>query len=155
LWARDPDTAASVAEQHVNERCLPGLALPPTLEGTADPHRAVLGADVVVAAVPAQSLRAVLRENAPTIRPWVPFVSLAKGLERRSHKTMTEVVAEELPGHPAGALSGPNIATEVAHGMATAATLAMPDEALARWPARASRWVAGWKPLPAWPGWAT
>lgn len=132
LWARDPATALAVSERHVNERYLPGLALPTRLRATTDLHAAVETADVLVAAVPAQSLRAVLREIAPTIRPWVPVVSLAKGLERGSNKTMTEVIAEELPGHPAGALSGPNIAAEVASGMATAATLAMPDEALAR-----------------------
>ena len=131
LWARDPATAASVAERHVNERYLPDLPLPVSLGASTDLHRAVETADVVVAAIPAQSLRGVLREIAPTIRPWVPVVSLSKGLERGSHKTMTEVISEELPGHPAGALSGPNIAAEVASGMATAATLAMPDEALA------------------------
>jgi glycerol-3-phosphate dehydrogenase (NAD(P)+) len=131
VWARDPRAAREIGEAHTNERYLPGVCLPGRLRATADLEEAVAGADVLVAGVPSQGLRAVLREVAPIIRPWVPVVSLVKGLERGSHKTMTQVVAEELPGHPAGALSGPNIASEVAGGMAAAATLAMPDQGLA------------------------
>jgi glycerol-3-phosphate dehydrogenase (NAD(P)+) len=131
VWARDPDAAREIVDRHTNERYLPGAVLPPDLGATADLEEAVTAADVVVAGVPSQGLRAVLREVAPILRPWVPVVSLVKGLERGSHKTMTQVIAEELPGHPAGALSGPNIAAEVANGMAAAATLAMPDQNLA------------------------
>jgi glycerol-3-phosphate dehydrogenase (NAD(P)+) len=88
-------------------------------------------ADVIVSAIPAQSLRAVLAEVAPMVRPWVPVVSLSKGLEQQTHLRMTEIVAELMPGHPAGALAGPNIAVEVMAGLAAAATIAMPDEGLA------------------------
>lgn len=131
LWARDPETASAISMRHVNERYLPGIPLPKSLTATADLHAAVEEADVLVAGIPAQSMRDVLREIAPVLRPWVPVVSLSKGLERGTCKTMTEVAAEELPGHPAGALSGPNIAKEVAQGMAAAATLAMPDQGMA------------------------
>ncbi len=131
VWARDPDAAEEIAERHTNERYLPSASLPTALGATSDLAEAVERADVLVAGVPSQGLRSVLRQVAPLIRPWVPVVSLVKGLERGSHKTMTQVIAEELPGHPAGALSGPNIAAEVASGMAAAATLAMPDQGLA------------------------
>lgn len=128
VWARDPDVAAEIDTRHTNSRYLPGTRLPPGLTATADLFAVAESADVLVAGIPSQSLRGVLRSVAPALRPWVPVVSLVKGLERGTHKTMTELVAEELPGHPAGALSGPNIATEVARGMAAAATLAMPDQ---------------------------
>jgi len=131
IWARDPAAAREISHHHTNTRYLPEAALPRGLRATAELAEAVETADVLVAGVPSQGLRAVLREVAPMIRPWVPVVSLVKGLERGSHKTMTQVIAEELPGHPAGALSGPNIAAEVARGMAAAATLAMPDQGLA------------------------
>ncbi|RHW28536.1 NAD(P)H-dependent glycerol-3-phosphate dehydrogenase [Nocardioides immobilis] len=131
VWARDPSAAREIAECRTNERYLPGASLPRGLRATSDLAEAVERADVLVAGVPSQGLRSVLRNVAPILRPWVPVVSLVKGLERGTHKTMTQVVAEELPGHPAGALSGPNIAKEVASGMAAAATLAMPDQGLA------------------------
>lgn len=131
LWARDPASAREIDEERTNKRYLPDVMLPAGLRATSDLIEAVDGADVLVAGVPSQGLRAVLRDVAPVLRPWVPVVSLSKGLERGTRKTMTQVIADELPGHPAGALSGPNIAGEVARGMAAAATLAMPDQGLA------------------------
>jgi glycerol-3-phosphate dehydrogenase (NAD(P)+) len=65
------------------------------------------------------------------VRPWIPVVSLVKGLEQVTDHRMTEIVAEVLPGHPAGVLAGPNIAKEVMAGYAAAATIAMPDQNLA------------------------
>src|SRR5205823_3463414 len=65
------------------------------------------------------------------LRPWIPIVSLTKGLEPDTHLRMTEVIDEVLPGHPAGVLAGPNLAKEVIEGYAAAAVLAMPEERLA------------------------
>src|SRR5207244_7931515 len=62
------------------------------------------------------------------ICPWIPIVGLTKGLEPVTHRRMTEVVDEVAPGHPAGVLTGPNIAVEVLRGYAAAAVIAMPDE---------------------------
>jgi glycerol-3-phosphate dehydrogenase (NAD(P)+) len=73
----------------------------------------------------------VLIELASQLRPWVPVVSLVKGLEQGTNERMSEIVDEILPGHPAGILAGPNIAREVAEGYAAAAVLAMPDQNLA------------------------
>src|SRR5271157_6003516 len=73
----------------------------------------------------------VLAELASQLRPWVPVVSLVKGLEQGTNKRMSQIVDEILPGHPAGILAGPNIAREVAEGYAAAAVLAMPDQHLA------------------------
>ena len=61
------------------------------------------------------------------VRPWVPVVSLVKGLERDTKLRMTQIIEQLLPGSPVGVLSGPNIAKEVAQGRAAAATLAMPS----------------------------
>jgi hypothetical protein len=60
----------------------------------------------------------VLEEVALHIRPWVPVISLTKGLELSSGKRMTELVVECLPGHPVGVLTGPNLAREI-HGRAS------------------------------------
>ena len=127
LWARSAERAEEIDHRHTNETYLPGARLPDGLRGTSSLADAVGEADVLVSAIPAQSLRSVLSEVAPLVRPWIPVVSLSKGLERDSTKRMTQIIAEFLPGHPAGALSGPNIARDVMNGYAAAATIAMPD----------------------------
>ena len=69
---------------------------------------------------------------AKNIRPWVPVVSLAKGLEPKTHLRMTEVIRDVLPEHRAGALSGPNLAREIMEGFAAASVIAFDDEELGR-----------------------
>lgn len=131
LWARDPSTAASVNDEHVNSRYLPGLALHANLRATADLEEAVSAADVLVMGVPSHAMRSTLQAVAPLIRHWIPVLSLAKGLEQGSHLRMTEIIAQELPGHPAGVLAGPNLAKEILNGYAAAAVIATPDEHVA------------------------
>ena len=69
----------------------------------------------------------MLEDAKPFLRPWIPVVSLSKGLERGSLLRMTEVIKEVLPGHPAAALTGPNIAKEILQGKAAAAVVATED----------------------------
>ena len=82
---------------------------------------------VLVMAVPSHGYRDVAAEAARFLRPWVPVLSLAKGLEVGTRLRMTEVIEQELPGHPSGVLAGPNLAKEVLAGFAAAAVIAMPD----------------------------
>jgi glycerol-3-phosphate dehydrogenase (NAD(P)+) len=131
LWARRDGLAAEIEQSHTNEAYLPGLGLEPGLNGTSSIEDAAATADVLVMAVPSHGFRDVLRLAAPHVRPWVPVVSLVKGLERGSRLRMTEVVEQVLPGHPAGVLTGPNLAREVMSGHAAAAVVAMPDERVA------------------------
>ena len=127
LWARDPEVARAVREDHENPHYLPGFGLDPGLSATADLEEAVCGADLVVLGVPTSGLRRVLQDAAPYMRPWIPVVSLSKGLERGSHLRMTEVIREVVPGHPVAALTGPNIASEILSGKAAAAVIATED----------------------------
>lgn len=131
LWARRKEVADEVTTESTNTTYLPGVALPPALRATSSLEEAVTGADVVVMAVPSHGFRAVLEEAAPSVRPWVPVISLAKGLEQGSLLRMTEVVHSVLPGHPAGALTGPNLAREVMAGQPAAAVLAFTDSGIA------------------------
>lgn len=131
LWARSEQTVADVNDRHVNSRYLDQLALHPSLTATSDLQAAVRRADVLVLGVPSQGCRSILTELADDLRPWVPVVSLVKGLEQGTRLRITQVVGQVLPGHPVGMLSGPNIAREVAAGFAAAATLAMPDQSQA------------------------
>lgn len=131
LWARSGAAADEINTRRTTAY-LPGVTLPAKLRAASSLAAAVHDADVLVSAVPAQAVRGVLAEVAPMVRPWIPVVSLSKGLEQNTHLRMTEIVAEVMPGHPAGVLGGPNIAVEVMAGYAAAATIAMPDERLAR-----------------------
>ena len=109
-----------------------GFDLPEELRG----HRpsleeAVGAADVLVMGVPSHGIRSTLQALAPCLRPWVPVVSLAKGLEQGTHLRMTEVIDEELPGHPVGVLTGPNLAKEILAGHAAATVVAIADDHIA------------------------
>jgi glycerol-3-phosphate dehydrogenase (NAD(P)+) len=131
IWARDELVAEEISGAHTHSRYLADLELHPELRATASLDEAVEDADVLVMAVPSHGMRAVLEAAAPFVRPWIPVVSLAKGLEQGTRKRATEVVAEVLPGHPAGVLAGPNLAREVLAGYAAASVIAMPDEHVA------------------------
>lgn len=131
LWARSDETVREVNEQHRNLRYLPDHELHPALRATASLAEALDRADLVVMGVPSQGFRATLVDAAPNIRPWVPVVSLTKGLEPETGLRMSQVVHEVLPGHPVGVLSGPNLAKEIMDGAATATVLAMQDMAVA------------------------
>ena len=132
LWARDEDVAREVATDHRNSRYLPDLDLHPDLHATPSLEQAVEAADVLVMGVPSHGMRAALEAAVPHVRPWIPIISLAKGLEAGTRLRPTQVIDEVLPGHPAGVLSGPNLAREVLGGYAAAAVMAMPDEHIAR-----------------------
>ena len=131
LWARRTDLADEINDEHTNGRYLPGCPLPEDLRATADVAEAVGEADVVVMGVPSHGFRPVLEEVSKSIRAWVPVISLAKGLEEGSLLRMTQVINEVLPGHPAGVLTGPNLAREIMAGEAAASVIAMDDESIA------------------------
>ena len=131
LWARRPDLAAQVNSAHVNGDYLPTFQLPEALLATADMADAVANADVIVMAVPSHGFRDVLKEVAASIRPWVPVVSLSKGLEQGTLMRMSEVVNDVLPGHPVAVLTGPNLAKEVLGGQPAASVVAINDTVIA------------------------
>ena len=131
-WVRSAETAEDINDNHRNDRYLGNdVLLTDTLRATTDFAEAARSADVVIMGVPSHGFRDVLIELAKELRPWVPVVSLVKGLEQGTNARMSQIVEEVLPGHPAGILAGPNIAREVAEGYAAAAVLAMPDRFLA------------------------
>ena len=131
LWARRPEVAKQITTDHVNEY-LPDIALPDDLAATADLEEALDGAGVVVMAVPSHGFRDVLIQGAPSIAGGVPVVSLSKGVEQQTLKRMTEIVGDVLPDHPAGVLTGPNLAKEVMAGHPAASVVAMADDEIAR-----------------------
>jgi glycerol-3-phosphate dehydrogenase (NAD(P)+) len=132
LWCRRAETADEVNREHRNGRYLKDYPLIDELRATASLEEAVAEADVVVMGVPSHGMREVLGEVAQHIRPWVPVVSLAKGLEPGTHLRMTEVIRDVLPEHRAGVLTGPNLAKEIMAGLAAASVIAFEDADIGR-----------------------
>lgn len=133
MWGRDPGLAETITTSHENPAYQPGIALPPGLRATADAATALTGADVVVLALPAQSLRANLAAWAPLLPPDAVLVSLIKGIESGTALRMSEV-AVSVTGHEASrvaVVSGPNLAREIAERQPAATTVACPDADLA------------------------
>ena len=131
LWARRPELADQINSAHVNADYLANFTLPRDLQATAVIEEAVGDADVVIMAVPSHGFRAVAVEAAPFLRPWVPIVSLSKGIERDTLLRMTEVAAEVMPGRPVGVMTGPNLAKEIMAGQPAATVVAIPDATIA------------------------
>lgn len=131
IWARNPKTVDEINTHHTNEKYLPNAKLTPTLKASYSIKETVETADVIVLGIPSQNMRKVLVEAKPYIRPWVPIINLAKGLEISSKMRMTEIIEEIMPGHPAGVLTGPNLAKEIHFGNAAAAVIAMVDRTIA------------------------
>jgi glycerol-3-phosphate dehydrogenase (NAD(P)+) len=132
LWARNEKVVQEINEEHTNSEYLSSAKLNRNLKASSSIEETVKNADVIVMGIPSQHFREVLRVAKPFIRPWVPIVSLAKGLELDTKMRMTAIIAEELPGHPAGVLTGPNLAKEIHSGKAAAAVIAMVDKTIAK-----------------------
>ncbi|WP_134738576.1 NAD(P)H-dependent glycerol-3-phosphate dehydrogenase [Nocardioides sp. 503] len=134
IWGRREEVCASINDQHENIDYLPGIQLPPTVSATHDPEEALAGADVVVLAVPSQSLRDNLVEWAPYVGKDAVMVSLMKGVELGTLKRMSEVVAEVTGAGPEriAVISGPNLAKEIARREPAASVVACEDEEVAR-----------------------
>src|ERR1700687_5942369 len=129
LYARDAASAAEIAATRVNPK-LSGVRLDASVRVTDDVALAAL-ADIILIATPAQNLRQAVSALVPYLARATPVIACAKGIERGTHKFMTEVIAEAAPDAIPAILSGPSVAEDVARGLPTAVTLAAKDEALA------------------------
>lgn len=128
IAAREAEVVEAINITHRNSLFLPGVALDEAIRATADAGAAVRNSDMAVLAAPAQHLRAVAAAIAAHVRPGLPVVICAKGVERGTGKLMSEVAAETLPHAALAVLSGPTFAAEVARGLPTAVTLATAED---------------------------
>jgi glycerol-3-phosphate dehydrogenase (NAD(P)+) len=130
LLARDEEQARELGEERQNARYLPDVTIPVEVEITADASALASAEQLVIFAVPSQAMRA----SAARVREHVPaqavLLSVAKGIERDSLMRMTEVLADELPEarNRVAAMSGPNLAAEIARGLPASAVIAAEDE---------------------------
>ena len=123
LWSRDPAQAHEIRDRHQSSRYLPGITLP-ALGATSDLAEAARDAEIAIVAVPSEFCRGTLRALRPHLGAATTLVSATKGLELGTLRRMSEVAAEEAPGHPVAVLSGPSFALEVAQGQPTTVVVA-------------------------------
>jgi glycerol-3-phosphate dehydrogenase (NAD(P)+) len=130
IWARREEVAAAIREYGRNPDYHSSVRLPERVTATSDPERALRAAELVVLAVPSQTLR----ENLTGWRRWIgreaTLVSLAKGIELGTTKRMSEVVVEaaEVSAERVVVVSGPNLAPEIAAEQPTATVVAGVDQ---------------------------
>jgi glycerol-3-phosphate dehydrogenase (NAD(P)+) len=126
LWGRRAEVVEQINLHHRNPQYLADVELPPSITASTDVAAVLAGADLVVLAVPAQSLRLQLREWKPLLEPDALVVSLMKGLELSTDARMSEVICEELgiPASRIAVVSGPNLAMEIAREEHTASVVA-------------------------------
>jgi glycerol-3-phosphate dehydrogenase (NAD(P)+) len=134
LCARRPDLAKVINETRENPAYLPGITLSGALRATVDPAEALDGADLVVLAVPAQSLRDNLAGWVPLLPGGALMVSLMKGIELGTCYRMSEVIAQVAgtPPDRIAVISGPNLAREIGQRQHAAAVVACTDAARAQ-----------------------
>ncbi|MBM6400479.1 NAD(P)H-dependent glycerol-3-phosphate dehydrogenase [Phycicoccus sonneratiae] len=132
MWGRREEVVAQV-NAGVNEDYLPELRLPATVRATTDPAEAADGADVVVLAVPSQTLRDNLGAWGSVLPGDAAVVSLMKGVELGTTKRMSEVIAEVggVDDERVVVVSGPNLAREIAAKQPAASVVASRSEHMA------------------------
>ncbi|MFM2438136.1 MAG: glycerol-3-phosphate dehydrogenase [Actinomycetota bacterium] len=134
MWAREPEVGASINSEHVNERYHPGIPLPVTMWASSDPKEVLADAEVVILAIPSQTLRENLAVWKDHLAPGAILVSLMKGIELGTVMRMSQVIGDVtgLPAEQIAVLSGPNLAREIAQRQPAATTIASTSEEAAR-----------------------
>jgi glycerol-3-phosphate dehydrogenase (NAD(P)+) len=131
LWAHTAQASEELATMRENRHYLPGIVFPPNLRIATDdaylsePHR------LFVLAVPSVHLRAALQRLRQNLYPQASLLSVVKGIEEGTHQRMSQVIEQELPGRRVAALSGPNLAHEIAAGLPAGSVVASHDADLA------------------------
>lgn len=133
IWSRRAEVVAAIENEHANPFYLPDIALPQRIRATADAHEALDGADLVILAVPSQTLRDNLDGWRPALADGATLVSLMKGIELGTSKRMSEVISEvaQVETDQVAVVSGPNLAREIAQEQPAAAVIACTDHARA------------------------
>jgi glycerol-3-phosphate dehydrogenase (NAD(P)+) len=129
LWGHNPSRLREIHQSRMNARYLPGIAVPEEIALEPDFRSAVEDAEFVVMAVPSKALR----ETAAKLKEFTGgVVSVVKGVEHETGRTMTQILEENIPNARIAALSGPTFAPEVARKMPSAAVVASADPEMAR-----------------------
>lgn len=129
VWARRLEVAEAISTTHRNPEYFPDIELPPLVSATDDAAIAITGADLVVLAIPSQTLRENLARWREYLEADTTLVSLMKGIELGTTMRMSQVIAQtaQVPIDRVAVLSGPNLAREIALGQPAATVIACSD----------------------------
>ena len=130
IWSRFPQEAESLSAERKHPN-LPGCTIPESICFTADIREAAEGADYILMAVPSVYTRETARDFAPFTDEKAIIISAAKGIEKDTLMTLTEVIGDELSragkNNTVTAISGPTHAEEVAKDLPTLIVCACED----------------------------
>lgn len=124
LWMRDGERASLCQRERENRHYIPGYRFADALTATADLVTAVGDADIVFVSVPSSGFREVVSQIRPLVRADALMVSTTKGIEGLGFTLMSEILAELMPNHKIGVLSGPNFAKEIVERQQTGTVIA-------------------------------
>lgn len=127
LYMREPGLAEQFNATHENARYLPGFTLSASISATHN-FTGIETARYVLMCVPAQASRATLEKIGGSRLKAKPVILCAKGVERETLLTQSQILAQTAPEAEPLVLSGPSFADDVAAGRPTAVTLAGRDE---------------------------
>lgn len=119
LWSARPENARKLREKRENPDRLPGVRLPDEIDVLTDLERALKDVDVTVLAVASPYIRSTAHKMAAFVCRDQKIVNVAKGIEEKTLKTLSEVIEEEIPQGNVAVLSGPSHAEEVGRGLPT------------------------------------
>lgn len=114
LWSARPENARKLREKRENPD-----RLPDEIDVLTDMERALKDVDVTVLAVASPYIRSTAHKMAPFVCKDQKIVNVAKGIEEKTLKTLSEVIEEEIPQGNVAVLSGPSHAEEVGRGLPT------------------------------------
>lgn len=126
LWGRREEQVSEINEEHRNEKYLPGIELPKTINASVKLEHCIDGADVIVLVTPTKAMRDVLCQLKGCLTRKVTIVHASKGIEPGTYKRISEIIEEELPSSLLEAvvvLSGPSHAEEVSLRQPTTVTV--------------------------------
>ena len=116
MWSKFPEEIDEINRTRENSRCLKDVKIPDGIEFTTDLN-IVEDADIIVLGVPSIGVRDVAASIKNIVNKNAIIVNLAKGLEQKTLKRLSQVISEELPENDVVVLSGPTHAEEVARGV--------------------------------------
>ncbi len=131
-WSYSPTQVADLIRDRENRRFLPGFPIPPDIHIVSDDSTLFHNAFLVISAVPCKFLRPVWQRLAPHLPGTLPIVSVTKGIENDTLLRPTQIIEQLTGQRPLTALSGPNIAEELARRLPATSTVAGEDPQLCR-----------------------
>ena len=131
IWGRNQSVVDEINEKHTNTYYLENNALPVGLKATTDLKEAFDYSNIIILAVPAQTLRENLKIWKPYIQPGAIFVSSLKGIELSTMSRMTEIIQEVMESDNIAIITGPNLANELILRQPAGAVAAAPTLVLA------------------------